>query len=138
MTALLFILTVILTIFSVACSVIFLWLNNFSTRSDISSRNKSLKGMMKITMFSSEITALLTGLLSNSESIDKAIQSTVSLYFIIAISMLVVILISGIVLIYRFITKKSYPEGTSSGVSNIIKIATIGVAISLVLAWLLS
>ena len=138
MTTLLFILTVILTVFSVACSVIFLWLNNFTTRSDIYSRNKSLKDMMKITMLFSEITALLTGLLSNSGAVDNAIQSTVSLYFIIAISMLIVILISGIVLIYRFISKKSYPEETSSGVSSIIKIATIGAAISLVLAWLLS
>ena len=138
MALLLCILTITLTVFSVACSIIFLWLNNFSIRSDISSRNKSVKGMMQITMIASMITALLTGLLSNAESIEASIQSTVTLYFIIAISMLVVILISCVVLIYRFITKKSYPEGTSSGVSKMIKIATIGVVISLLLAWLLS
>lgn len=138
MSILLFILTVILTVFSIACSAIFLWLNNFSTISDVDARNKSLKGMMQITMISSMITALLTGLLSNAEDVEKAVQSTVILYFIIVISMLMVILLSCAVLIYRFIAKKSYPEGTSSGVSKMIKIATIGASISLVLAWLLS
>ena len=138
MGLLLFILTITLIAISIVCSIIFLWLNNFSTRSDISSRNKSVKRMMQITMISSMVSALLTGLLSNSESIEAAIQSTVMLYFVIAISMLAVIFISCMVLIYRFITKESYPEGTSSGVSKMIKTATIGVAISLILAWLLS
>ena len=138
MSLLLFILTIVLVVLSVACSAIFLWLNNFCVRSDVAPRNKSIKNMMQLTMIGSMITALLTGLLSNLESVENAIQSTVTLYFVIAISMLVVILLSCFVLIYRFVTKRSYPEGASSGVSKMIKIATIGVVISLVLAWLLS
>lgn len=138
MSILLFILTIVLVVLSVACSIIFLWLNNFCTRSELASRNKSLKKMMQITMIASLITALFTGLFSNYDDVGTAINQTVILYFVIAISMLVVILMSCIVLIYRFIIKKSYPEGTSSGVAQMITIATIGIVISLILAWLLS
>ena len=138
MSLLLFILTVSLIVLSVASAIIFLWLNNFSTIIDIHLRNKSMLGMMRITMIASMVTALLTGLLSDSAAVEAAIQSTVTLYFAIAISMLVLIILCCIVLIYRSVARESYSDRTSSGVSGIIKTATIGAAISLVLAWFLS
>lgn len=135
MSALLYIITIVLVVFSVVCAAIFLWLNNFSARTEISERNKSLKRMMKVTVIASMITALLTGLLSDSSSVEAAIDATVNLYFIIAISMLVVILISCMILIYRFVSHKRYSE---SGVAQMLKTAVIGAVVSLVLAWLLS
>ena len=138
MSVLFFVITIILIAISVACSVIFLWLNNFSTRSDIYHRNTSVRTMMQITMIAAMVTTLLSGFLSNSKSVEQAIQMMVTLYFIIAISMLVVILLSCIVLIYRFIARDSYPAGTSSGVLVIIITSTIGALISLIFAWFLS
>lgn len=138
MSILLFISTIMLNMVTVTCAGVFLWLNNFSIRSDVVSRNVSLKRIMTISMISSMIGALMTGLLSNSNNVENSINLTVILYFIIAISMLLVILSSCVVLIYRLVSKKSYPEGTSSGVSKIIKIVGIGTAICLILAWLLS
>ncbi len=138
MSILLFVITVALTAFSVISSVIFLWINNFSSRLDAESRNKGIKHMMRITMIAAMVSALLTGLLSDSGTVEAAISSTVTLYFIIAISMLSVILLSAAVLIYRFISSRHYSSGTSSGISQIITVSAIGAAVSLVLAWLLS
>ena len=138
MSVLLFTITVALTVFSVACSVIYLLINNFFAVSDVENRNKSIKAMMEITMVSAMVTALLTGLLSDSANIEAAMASTVTLYFALAISMLSEILISCAVLIYRFVSKRSYYSGTSAGVSQMVRIAAIGSAVSLILAWLFS
>lgn len=138
MSILLYTATIMLNIITVACAGVFLWLNNFSVRSDVLSRNNSLRRIMMFSMIFSMVAALLTGLLSHSDAVEKSINSTATLYFIIATSMLLIILSSCAVLIYRLISKKSYPEGTSSGISQIIRIAGIGAAVSLILAWVLS
>ena len=138
MSILLFVLTVVLTFFAVACAVIYLFLNNFSTVSDLAARNRNVKTMMKVSMIAALVTALFSGLFSDSEEVETAVGLTVILYYVIAISMLSVILLSCTVLIYRFITKKSYHEGTTSGVAKMITLAAVGAGISLVLAWLLS
>lgn len=138
MSILLYAATIILNIITVVCAGVFLWLNNFSVRSDVISRNASLKKILTLSMIFSMVGALMTGLLSNSENVENSINLTATLYFIIAISLLLIILSACAVLLYRLISKKSYPEGTSSGVSQIIKIVGIGTAVSLIFAWLLS
>ncbi len=138
MTVLLYVSTIILTVVAVICALIFLWINNFSIRADVNPRNKSLKTMMKLSLVFAMITALLTGLLSNADAVEQSINDTVTLYFVIAISMLVVILFSCVVLMYRLITRRAYSEKTSFGVAQVIRVAAAGATISLILAWLLS
>jgi len=136
MSLLLFCLTILLAAVSAACGLIFLYLNNFTDRGDLKTRNRSLQTVMVITLAVSLVMALFAGLMSDAPAAD-AVNATVRLYFIIAVAMLVVVLASLAALIYRFVSRLPY-AGASSGVGRVIAVASVGAALGLLLAWLFS
>lgn len=138
MTVLLFIIALILDVIFLGNAFILLWINNFSMRGEIASRNKTTKRILKYSMFASIIVAFLTGLLSNGENVEQAISLSVFLYYAMAATMMLSIFLACGVIIYRLVNKKTYSETTAKEVSSVIKIAVVGEIISILLAWLLS
>lgn len=141
MSVILLIITVLLALFSLACASIFLWLNNFPGRTltaeDLASRNKTMIMMQLVTMALSQVTAFLAGLLSDYKNVKYAILTTVALYYVIAICMLLIVILTCASFIYRFVSKKDFPVNRS-GMIRVVTIASAGLGVSIFLAWLMS
>lgn len=138
MSIVLFILTIIFCMAGVAFSFVYIWLNTFSSVTDLSSRNADILKMSVTSMVLSPIFALLACLLANSGGVDKAIARTSVLYFIIAISWLAVILGCGISMLVTYSSKHRFKEGLLKSIKKIFSIAIIGFIIGAILAWLFS
>lgn len=136
MAGLLFFVTLMLDLVSVACVGVYLWLNNFTTRTDLTIRNKGLKRIAGFTMGAAILLAFLTCLLAGSGDPESALKLTVALYIIIAVSMILVIFASCGILIFRMISKREVSD-EKANLWHIILMAAIGAVISVVLTWLL-
>ncbi len=137
MTGLLFFVTLMLDLISVACVGVYLWLNNFTLREDMGARNKSLKIMSLCAMIGAIVLAFLTGVLSGSGDPAAAIKLSVTLYIIIAVSMLIVIFASCGILIYRMVSKREM-FADKPKFWQIVLMAAIGAVVCAVLIWLMS
>mgnify|MGYP004688330133 CR=1 FL=1 len=138
MSTVIYLSTILLDISGVLFSFLFLWLNAFTDYSDLPTRNKNILKTSKTSMILSMIFALLTCLLSKSESIEESISKTATLYTIIAISWLVVLLACGIVLMYLSIIKRSFKADVSLALKQVFKNALPGAIIGLFMSWLFS
>lgn len=136
MSILLFWLTVVLAVISAACGLVFLYLNHFTDRGELKARNRGLQTIMGATLAAALVLALFCGLLSDAAAAE-AVDTTVRLYFIIAVAMLVVVLASLAALIYRLVSRLPYADASAS-VGRVIGMASVGAALGLLLAWLFS
>ena len=137
MTVILFCATLMLNIAGFVFAGAFLWINVSGRYSgDLSDRNNSILKIAKISMITSNVFSFLTCFLSNSEDIASAISKTSILYFIIAITWLVVILACGVTMLLTLISKTLYSRDISRATKRLFKIALIGAIVGLVLSWL--
>lgn len=138
MSILLFITTIILDLAGLAFAGTYVWLNSFSSITDLKDRNISILKITKASVAMSLIFALLSCLLSNGSSIESSISRATTLFSIIAISWLVVILGCGVALLFTFIKKAEFKADLLKSIKKIFVIALWGAIIGIVCAWLFS
>lgn len=138
MSILLFITTIILDLAGLAFAGTYVWLNSFSSITDLKDRNIGILKITKASVAMSLIFALLSCLLSNGSSIESSISRATTLFSIIAISWLVVILGCGVALLFTFIKKAEFKADLLKSIKKIFVIALWGAIIGIVCAWLFS
>ncbi|MBO4668263.1 MAG: hypothetical protein J5666_09115 [Bacilli bacterium] len=135
MNLFLYIATIILVIIYLASAGVYLFINIFTRRADVTVRNKTLETILLISMVFILISAFFTGLLSNGEDIEGAIKASSNLYMFISISMLISMFLALVALIFRSASKADGVPLTS--VKIVIKYSLIALVISVLFAWLL-
>ena len=136
MSSLLYYTTVCIDVVFVICSLILMWINTFATREDLVKRNASIMGILKSCLATMLVIAVLVSILS--ESFTESIEMTSHLYFLIMMTMLIVVLVSVLVKAYRIIAKGSFEPETEKAFSRLIRLSVVGAVISGLLGWLLS
>lgn len=137
MSIVLFISTIILNLAGVAFAATYIWLNSFSKITDLTSRNISILKITRTSMVLSLVFALLSCLLTNTGSIDSAINRATVLYSIIAISWLIVLLVCGIAMFVAFVSKSTFKDDLLRSIKKIFVVALTGAIFGMLLAWLL-
>lgn len=137
MSIVLFISTIILNLAGVVFAATYIWLNSFSKITDLTSRNISILKITRTSMVLSLIFALLSCLLTNTGSIDSAINRATVLYSIIAISWLIVLLVCGIAMFVAFVSKSTFKDDLLRSIKKIFVVALTGAVFGMLLAWLL-
>lgn len=138
MSTVLVISTMILNFAGIAFAAIYIWLNVFSTVTELSERNASALRITKVSMVLSMVFSLLSCLLSDAGDVEAAIARATSLYSVIAISWLVVLLLCGIAMFLSLISRKTFRREAAQSVKNIVFIALWGAVAGMVLSWLFS
>lgn len=137
-TNILFYSTLVLNFAGVIFSCIYLWINLDNSFLYLADRNAKIIKITKTSMIISIIFGFLTCLLSDSVSIEAAIEKSALLFTIISISWLVVLVGCGIVMLFTVISKTTYRESTARAIKSLFTIALPGAIICLVLTWLFS
>lgn len=120
----------------VICSLIMLWINTFATREELEKRNASILSILRCCLAAMIVIIAFVSLFS--DSFETEVQTTSRMYFMVMISMLLIVLVSVLVKAYRTIAKKSFDPGTEKALRKLIGIAVFGSVISGLLGWLLS
>ena len=120
----------------VICSLILLWINTFATREELGKRNASILSILWSSLIAMIVIIAFVCLFS--DSFETEIKTTSKLYFMVMISMLLVVLVSVLVKAYRAIAKKSFDSETEKALKKLIGVAVVGSVISGLLGWLLS
>lgn len=136
MSFIIYILTAIIAAAGVIFSAIYIWLNAFSSVSNLDERNKSLMKIIRATMVLPLIFALISYLISNVAYIETAIAATSRLYLIITICWIIVLVMWGIAMTFTLPSKKDSSMDTVHTLSKLFPISLIGIIISAVFAWL--
>lgn len=138
MNIILFIIPILFTLVTIVCSVVYLYINNFTTYSNIDERNKSLKRIIKYASIGSLVSTILYGLLNTSEDIEATVSKTSTLYMIIGIAFSLIIIVCIGIVTHKLIKKDRYEADCLRKNSYILKVLSIVTLISYVLSWLLS
>lgn len=138
MNIILFIIPILFTLVTIVCSVVYLYINNFTTYSNIDERNKSLKRIIKYASIGSLVSTILYGLLNTGEDIEATVSKTSTLYMIIGIAFSLIIIACIGIITHKLIKKDRYEADCLSKNSYILKVLSIVTLISYVLSWLLS
>lgn len=120
----------------VICSLIMLWINTFATREELEKRNASILSILRCCLAAMIVIIAFVSLFS--DSFETEVKTTSRMYFMVMISMLLIVLVSVLVKAYRTIAKKSFDPGTEKALRKLIGIAVFGSVISGLLGWLLS
>ncbi|MBQ9910081.1 MAG: hypothetical protein IJM50_01000 [Lachnospiraceae bacterium] len=136
MSIILFISTFAMILAGLAFSLAYIWINAFSDRSDLKTRNNSIIRMTRTTMILSLIFALVSGLFAKTANASAAISRTVTLYSAIAISWLIVLLACGCVAFISFVSKSRFKEGLLPALKRLFTLGVIGAALGTFFAWL--
>lgn len=136
MSFIIYILTAIIAAAGVIFSAIYIWLNAFSSVSNLDERNKSLMKIIRATMVLPLIFAFISYLISNVAYIETAIAATSRLYLIITICWIIVLVMWGIAMTFTLPSKKDSSMDTVHTLSKLFPISLIGIIISAVFAWL--
>ena len=108
MNIILFIIPILFTLVTIVCSVVYLYINNFTTYSNIDERNKSLKRIIKYASIGSLVSTILYGLLNTGEDIEATISKTSTLYMIIGIAFSLIIITCIGIVTHKLIKKDRY------------------------------
>ena len=132
-----FIATVVLDIAAVGFAGIYLWLNMFSSVSEIDARSRNAYKISIVSMGISLGMAFLTALMSSDSTPDAAIALTRVLFTIISISHMVMLLLVGAAMVWCIISRYSFSRSMGHTVLKISVVSIIGASVGLLLAWLL-
>ena len=136
MSSLLYYTTVCIDVLFVICSLIVLWINTFATREDLSKRNTNIMGILKSCLATMLVISALLSVLS--ESLTESIKMTSHLYYLIMMTMLIVVFVSVLVKAYRILAKGTFEPATEKALGRLIRLSVVGAVISGLLGWLLS
>ena len=137
MSSIMFAATVALTVSGVCFAGLYLWINLFSSLTDLADRSRNAYGISRISIILSLVFALLSSIITDSGSATEAIATSRTLFGIIAIAYLVITVVCGAAMIYAVLSRRAYRRGIGSVVGRMFLIAIIGAVIGLVFSWLL-
>ena len=120
----------------VICSFILLWINTFATRNELDKRNASIMLILRSCLATMVLVATLVSLMS--DSFEDAITKTTWLYFMIMLTMVLVVFVSLIIVSYRVLSRRVFIPGTDKALRKLIFLSIIGAVISGFLGWVLS
>lgn len=136
MTEILFYSTIALNIAGFLFAGIYLWINFSGKYTDLEDRSKSTLRISLMSVIISLVFAFITCLLCSSDKIDIAMSKSAFLYAFIAITWLIVVLASGILVLLKVIFSGPYDKKFSGVITQLFKFAVPAIFISLLLMWL--
>ena len=138
MSVLLYILTIILCFTGVGYSLVYLWLNSFSSQEDDKDRNAYLIGSIKGTMILSMIFILVTGMITKGKTVPDVVDGVSSFYTLEAIVLLSLTLVGTLTLMFLYLLKRFYTIDRVRAVRRFIRIAVVLSVITILLSWIIS
>lgn len=120
----------------VLCSFILLWINTFATRNELDKRNTSIMLILRSCLATMIFVTALVSLMS--DSFNEAIAKTTWLYFMIMLTMVLVVFVSLIIVSYRVLSRRVFIPGTDKALRKLILLSILGAVICGFLGWALS
>ena len=137
MSYVMFAATVALTVSAVCFACLYLWINLFSSLSDLAERSRNAYKIAQVSTILSLVFALLSAVITDSGSVGEAIATSGTLFGVIAISYLVVTVLCGAAMVYAVLSRSTYRRGIGGVVGKIFIVAMVGAMVGLLFSWLL-
>lgn len=138
MSTLLFVFTIILNVAGFVFAGIYIWLNLFSGISDLETRNASALRIIRFAALLTLGVALLSCLLAGAGTVDSVIARTAGLYAFVAVTWLLVLLVSGGAIGYMLISKKTFLPSLSKAMKKLLVVSLWATGAAVLLSWLFS